>query len=396
MSTPRKRPIILIPGIQGTKLFNTNEKDFQVIWSGVKKNFSNITKLALQKDGTSDSEIEMVVERADVENLAYSEIVNYLRSLGYRVFIFGYDWRKSNLETAEKLESYIDKLKNKLNVNSFNFLTHSMGCLVLSSYFKRLGDEQKINDIVNKVIFTVPPVLGSVESTFNLVAGKSRLFNSSDDFRKIARTFPSIYELLPVYEGAYTFKNTARQKDFDYSHFDSYWQHVPNATRPDTIVKQNLIRHRLSDMGAARSHNDFIYDFHAVQSETLKKKLLVIVGTGEDTRVNVVIKDKVDHVVNYFDFDHPHAEGDGDGTVPHASGIAFKDTLLTLKVKSRKVETWADGRFIMTDWHAFFLNNGRVQNVITRFFKPRNAAEVTALEQKEWYHSIGSKIAKVQ
>ncbi|MEQ3655620.1 MAG: alpha/beta hydrolase [Dokdonia sp.] len=396
MATPRKRPIILVPGIQGTKLFNTNEKDFQVIWSGVKKNFSNITKLALQRDGSSDAEIEMIVERADVENLAYSEIVNYLRSLGYRVFIFGYDWRKSNMETAHKLELYVNKLKDKLNVNSFNFLTHSMGCLVVSSYFKLLGNEDNINAVVNKVIFSVPPFLGSIESTFNLVAGKSRLFNSSDDFRKIARTFPSIYELLPVYQGAYTFENTARQAQFDYANFDSYWQHVPNATRKDTIAKQSLISMRLKDMGEVRSENDFIFDFHQIKNEQLKDKLLVIVGTGEKTRVNIVIKDKVDHVVNFFDFDHPHAEGDGDGTVPHASGIAFKDSILTLKVKSRKLETWADGRFVMTDWHAFFLNNGRVQNVITRFFKPRAAQEIQGLNQREWYHSIGSRIARVQ
>jgi len=395
MATPRKRPIVLIPGIQGTKLFNTNEKDFKVIWSGVKKNFSNITKLALQKDGTSDAEIEMVVERADVENLAYSEIVNYLRSLGYRVFIFGYDWRKSNMETAEKLVTYIDRLKDKLNVNSFNFLTHSMGALVLSSYFKLLGNEDNINAIVNRVIFTVPPFLGSVESTFNLIAGKSRLFNSSDDFRKIARTFPSIYELLPVYKGAYTFKNPDREDQFDYADFDTYWQHVPNATRPDTLVKQQLIRDRLAAMGKTRDQNDFIYDFHQIQSQELIDKLLVVVGVGEDTRVNIVIKDKVDHVVNFFDFEHPHSEGEGDGTVPHASGIAFKDSIFTLKVRSRKMETWADGRFIMTDWHAFFLNNGRVQNVITRFFKPRDPADLLAMQGKEWYHSVGSKVAKV-
>lgn len=384
-----------MPGIQGTKLFNTNEKDFQVIWSGVKKNFSNITKLTLQRDGSSDAEIEMIVERADVENLAYSEIVNYLRSLGYRVFIFGYDWRKSNMETAHKLEQYVNKLKDKLNINSFNFLTHSMGCLVVSSYFKLLGNEDNINAVVNKAIFSVPPFLGSIESTFNLVAGKSRLFNSSDDFRKIARTFPSIYELLPVYPGAYTFKNTARQQQFDYANFDTYWQHVPNATRKDTIAKQSLIRMRLNHMGAVRDENDFIYDFHQIKNKELKDKLLVIVGTGEPTRVNIVIKDKVDHVVNFFDFDHPQAEGDGDGTVPHASGIAFKDSILTLKVKSRKLETWADGRFLMTDWHAFFLNNGRVQNVITRFFKPRAVQEIQGLNQREWYHSIGSRIAKV-
>ena len=45
-----KQPIILIPGIQGTKLQNVNERDFHVLWSGIKKFFSNIHNLKLQKD----------------------------------------------------------------------------------------------------------------------------------------------------------------------------------------------------------------------------------------------------------------------------------------------------------------------------------------------------------
>ncbi len=189
----RKKPIILIPGIQGTKLFNVNEKDFTTVWSGVKKFFSNIHVLKLQKNGISDIGAETIVERADVENLAYSEIINYLKSKGYRVFIFGYDWRKSNIESAKDLNLYIDKLRDKLNISSFNFLTHSMGALVLSSYFKMLSESDR-DKVVNHAIFTVPPFLGSIEASFNLVVGKSRLFNSSDDFRKIARTFPAVYE----------------------------------------------------------------------------------------------------------------------------------------------------------------------------------------------------------
>jgi len=85
----KKKPIILIPGIQGTKLHNINEKDFRTIWSGIKKFFSNIHKLKLQKDGKSDKGVETLIERADVENMAYSEIINYLKEKGYRVYIFG-------------------------------------------------------------------------------------------------------------------------------------------------------------------------------------------------------------------------------------------------------------------------------------------------------------------
>ena len=122
----------------------------------------------------------------------------------------------------------------------------------------------------------------------------------------------------------------------------------------------------------------------------------MVVGTGSDTRVNIIVKDKVDHVVNFFDFDHKKAEGEGDGTVPHDSAIAFKDSLLTLCVEMRRMEAWADGRFLMTDWHAFFLNNGRVQNVITRFFKPREKSGIQTMGSTKWYQSIGSKVCEVK
>ncbi len=390
----KRKPIILIPGIQGTKLFNTNEKDFNVVWSGLKKNFSNIQKLALQKDGKSDKEIEIVVERADVENLAYSEIINYLRSLGFRVFIFGYDWRKSNMDSGVKLEEYVLRLKDKLNVDSFNFITHSMGALVLSSYFKRIG-EQGIKNITNRVIFTVPPFLGSAEATFNLVIGKSRLFNSSDDFRKIARTFPAIYELLPVYKGAYLFEDAKKQAHLNYFDYATYWQQIPNPTRKDTISKQKLISDRLSFFGTVRNENNFIYDFSNLKDEELRSRFLVLAGTGEKTRTTIKIKDNWKHYINLFDFKTDTAEGDG--TVPFESAIAFKDILKTLSVESRPIETWADSFFIMKDWHAFFLNNGRVQNIITRFFKPhKNEMELmNKTNNLAWFMSIADDTVKV-
>lgn len=334
------------------------------------------------------------MERADVENLAYSEIINYLRGLGFRVFIFGYDWRKSNMDSGVKLKEYVSKLKDKLNVDSFNFITHSMGALVLSSYFKLIGEEE-IKNIVNKVIFTVPPFLGSAEATFNLVIGKSRLFNSSDDFRKIARTFPSIYELLPVYQGAYLFEDSKRQDGLNFFDYSTYWQQIPNPSRKDTISKQKLISDRLSFLGSVRNDNHFIYDFSNLKDEELKNKFLVLAGTGEETRAVIKIKNKWKHYVNLFDF--KTEKKDGDGTVPYESAIAFKDVLKTLSVESRSIETWADSFFIMKDWHAFFLNNGRVQNIITRFFKPKKN-EMTVMSQTnelEWFMSIADDNIKI-
>ncbi len=384
----RKKPIILIPGIQGTKLFNVNEKDFTTVWSGVKKFFSNIHMLRLQKNGISDIGAETIIERADVENLAYSEIINYLKAKGYRVFIFGYDWRKSNIESAKDLHVYINKLRDKLNISSFNFLTHSMGALVLSSYFKMLSESDR-DKVVNHAIFTVPPFLGSIEASFNLVVGKSRLFNSSDDFRKIARTFPAVYELLPVYKDAYSFEDATTKKNFNPYDFSTYWQQVKTVDpdRKDTIAKHRLISDRLKHLGTVRDQNNFIFDFNQC-SAGFRKKLIVLCGGNSETKHKIHIQKKEAHLKNFFNYEKHNPLKNADGTVPNQSAIAFKDAILTLKINQRGIETWVDSRFIGADWHAFFLNNGRVQNVIKRFLNDQT-------DRKNWYDSAGGKIEEV-
>lgn len=261
-----KKPIVLIPGIQGTKLANVNEKDFKTVWSGIKKYFSNIHILKLQFDGKSDKGAENIIERADVENIAYSEIINYLRSLNYRVYIFGYDWRKSNADSAEDLAVFVKKIQVKLNEPKINFITHSMGGLVLSAYMKSLSSPDRLKTI-NKVIFTVPPFLGSIEASFNLTIGKSRLFNSSDDFRKIGRTFPGLYELLPVFKDAYVFEDESIKDNLSFYEFKTYWQQVKDVHSDSVKEKHHLMSHRLKELGDVRTENDFILDLSKCDEE---------------------------------------------------------------------------------------------------------------------------------
>lgn len=384
-----KKPIILIPGIQGTKLTNVNDKDYKTVWSGIKKYFSNIHILQLQFDGKSDKGAENIIEHADVENIAYSEIINYLRSLGYRVYIFGYDWRKSNVESAKDLAVFVEKIQRKLNEPKMNFLTHSMGCLVLSAYMKSLDKvEGELLNTINKAIFTVPPFLGSIEASFNMTIGKSRLINSSDDFRKIGRTFPGLYELLPVYDKAYEFEDDSLGKNMDYYDFSSYWQQVRNVDRESTKQKYNLISHRLKELGEVRSENDFIFDMSKCSS-ALRERLLVMAGGGEDTKEKINVRSNKNDLKFFFDYEKYHEANDGDGTVPIASSTAFKKSILTLKLSTSWIEKRADSRFVMSDWHAFFLNNGRVQNIIKRFIDSEGDLK------PNWFESKGGKIEKM-
>ncbi len=379
-----KKPIVLIPGIQGTKLASTNNADFKIVWAGIKKYFSNLHSLTLQSDGLSDKGAENIIERADVENMAYSEIVNYLRSINYRVFIFGYDWRKSNEESAEDLYEFVKKIQRKLRESKINFLTHSMGGLVLSAYLKKLSDKEKTHHI-NKIIFTVPPFLGSIEATFNLVIGKSRLFNSSDDFRKVGRTFPGLYELLPVYPDAYEFEDNS---SFDYYDFESYWQQI---NHPELLGKYRIIKHRLNKLGEVRNQNNYIFDLSNLDDE-IRKRIIILAGGGEQTKTKILIKKNVGNYKYFFDFERfdNEEENAGDGTVPLKSATIFKDAITTLKIDTSWIEKWADSKFIMSDWHAFFLNNGKIQNIIKRFFDPSFDDNRT-----DWYQSAGTKIEKL-
>jgi len=384
-----KKPIILIPGIQGTKLMNINEKNFKTIWSGIKKYFSNIHKLKLQFDGKSDAGAENIVERADVEDLAYSEIVNYLKSIGYRVFIFGYDWRQSNAESAIKLAELVTKVQAKLNESSINFITHSMGALVLSAYLKTLKPAQR-KKFVNKAIFTVPPFLGSIEASFNLTIGKSRFINSSDDFRKIGRTFPGLYELLPVYPNAYTFQTAASARKFNPFVFSSYWQQVKNVDRPDTKVKHRLISKRLRDTGKVRDQNNLVFDLSKMDAAE-RKNYLVLVGGGEITKQKIFVQENKDDLRFYFDYRKFNDTKQGDGTVSIQSSGIFRNQITTLQLFTTPLEKRADSRFIMADWHAFYLNNGRVQNILKRFIDPKNHKTLSP----NWYESRGGDIEKL-
>lgn len=409
MKKPYRTPLILIPGIQGTVLCNANEKDFDVQYSGIKRYFKNIYNIKLMPDGLSDAEPNIIIERSELEDLAYSEIINYLTNLGYHVFLFGYDWRLSNAVTAGKLADFIEKLRKKLQIIypeesiKFHFLTHSMGALVLSAYYKTFENKEDITNTIDKVILSNPPFLGSIEAVRNLVLGRSLLINSSDDFRKVARTFPALYELCPVYKDAYQFENT-QPKEFvtDFTDFDSYWQKDDAQLDDKKEREQDLMRARFREIANIRNlSNQLVFDFGELPSAH-RKKMLILVGSNEKTYKTLLIQKKYWEsgrmIKNYFDFEASESRKDkaGDGTVHHDSSTIFKEKITTLEIKSKSIETLFNSGIISNDWHAFFFNNGRVQNIINRFLSSEER-EVALIKDapNTWYQSIGGGVTQV-
>jgi len=364
------KPTILIPGITGTKLADTNRLDFDIVWSGIQSKYESIYDLKLDIKAQFEQSPNVSIERADVEDLAYKEAYYIIkRKLNGEIFIFGYDWRRSCVENGKRLKAFVDNLATKLGETSFNFLTHSMGGIVFTCFLKTLRGDYAC---IEKAILTVCPFKGAVNTLVGLIKGEGGIkfpfLNSNDEFRKIARTFPAVYELSPTYKAAVTFdpQHPLAGQKFDVTDPKQWQLNVSNT---------QMFQKRLEGLKAFLSGNPGPVNL-ARLNKKIRKKLLIVVGRGEKTKTSVIIKkeDPNHRVKNFFDFDQD--EKDGDGTVPFESASYYKNAVLTLAVKSK----WYDKAT-----HGFFLNDGRVQSIIRRFF-----ANDTA--NPKWYSDIGDTV----
>ena len=365
-------PTILVPGIKGTTLVNTNTLDFDTIWSGIQSKFETIFDLELQLDPRFETEKKAIIERSDVEDLAYREAVAILgREVNSTIYIFGYDWRKSCRDNGKLLNLYVEYLKEKLKKDTFNFVTHSVGGMIFLCYLNEINPNY---DHIAHAVMTVCPFQGSINALIALLVGeggvKFPLFNSNDIFRKIARTFPSVYELCPVYDQAIAFDKDYKPRSSFNIYNPKHWQ--------TNISKEKMFKSRLSDLKDFRVDKPAMIDLSTLDKET-RGRMVIIVGKGEDTKGRVVVEEKTPDGKsdNFFNFDQDLH--DGDGTVPLESATFYKNDVLTLAVDSK----WYDGAT-----HGFFLNDGRVQTVIKRFLKNDTS-------WKEWWTDIARTVEEV-
>ena len=136
---------------------------------------------------------------------SYEPVLRTLRDLGFRegetLFVFHYDWRQSNFVTAEQLDEFVAK---NLDDQSFNILAHSMGGIVSLIYAH--GRPRGHN--VNRIVTVGTPYLGSLTALDVLINGPMNVYSiplvrrryDRYTVSKVILSFPSFFELLPVYE----------------------------------------------------------------------------------------------------------------------------------------------------------------------------------------------------
>jgi hypothetical protein len=234
-----KRPLIVIPGVLGSQL--VNYETGEVVWPSAFRSSDDGLSLPVSPDlaGNKDNLVaRKIVDTARLAKLApevyvYHELLVALKNYGgYRegdwnnpgangdqdtFYVFPYDWRRDNVESARELIGRLEILKRKLNRPDlrFNILAHSMGGLV-GRYAAMYGDADLPPDGVppvpswsgsahiNKIVMFGTPNQGSTDAFSTLIEGYSvteglrrriPLLNklSSEDIF----TAPSVFQLLP-------------------------------------------------------------------------------------------------------------------------------------------------------------------------------------------------------
>lgn len=361
-----KTPVIFVPGIAGSRLVGADGKEVWLDFS------ADHNRLSLDPDPTPE---EMTVPGAILRAKysysiptgagdVYESIINRLINEGYdeynvtkesqrttagcdlsqrpnqpSLFVFAYDWRKSNVENAGKLNEYIGCIKQFYGPNTkVNIVAHSQGGLLTRRYILDnpgahnidkmvtigspwLGAPKAIEVLKNGNFFEPIPVIG-----YELV--------KRETVKKIAPFFTGFHELFPsqlYYERAIDpllqadFGPPFREQGWDINGNGNAFEPYNPAQLVGWLDAQNPRAKPLLGNAMTTFHDKFGQDDWSADASGIKYLHIYSQQDTPATTVNVFaairecsILDTLNNCrsgENYYDV----VKGSGDGTVPTIS-----------------------------------------------------------------------------
>ena len=231
--TSGKRPVIIIPGISGSELVNPNTG--KTVWFSIRRDKNDDLRLPMTSailGGNRDSLVTKDIIRKvelpvlpDVE--VYQTLIDALKARGYAeadwnkplatdvFYVFPYDWRRDNVESARLLIQKMTAAKRILKQPKlkFDILAHSMGGLI-ARYAAMYGtaDLPRVGSVpvptwagaihIDKLLMFGTPNEGAFTSFDALLNGYPIIADRNlpfiDDFRsEDVITNPSVFQLIP-------------------------------------------------------------------------------------------------------------------------------------------------------------------------------------------------------
>lgn len=215
---PFKDLVVLLPGITGSVLANAQGKEVWspsagAIWRAVTSLGGSIKDLVLGPGGDPGgvTATRLVPDTTIVPGLVkidgYTRIEQYLVAQlelqpGKNYFAFPYDWRLDNRVNARRLEQQAMHWLSQWRAGSgaadarLVLIGHSMGGLVSRYFLECLGGWQHTRTLIT----LGTPHRGSLNAVDFLVNGmKKGIGPLGLDLSPLLRSFPSVYQLLPIY-----------------------------------------------------------------------------------------------------------------------------------------------------------------------------------------------------
>lgn len=234
-----KRPVIFVPGLLGSQL--ENSQTGQVVWPAFFRSSDDELDLPIGPDFLTRRDSLIATKAIDKARIfKFWPKVNVFHGLfealheygGYQpgewenppingdrdtFYVFSYDWRRDQVESAQLLVRRMQELKHKLNRRDlrFNVITVSGGATV-ARYAAMYGEADLPADNtpvtptwagaahINKIFMFGPPNEGTADMLSVLVKGYSfshglnrRIKLTKKLTREDALTSPAIFQLLP-------------------------------------------------------------------------------------------------------------------------------------------------------------------------------------------------------
>jgi pimeloyl-ACP methyl ester carboxylesterase len=211
-----ERPVVVIPGVEGSRLC---DKSGEILW-GDRRSYTYSRINALRIPFGANGEESGIHSCGLITNVSliplfyqsevYSTLITALHDVGYEdkdIIIFDYDWRLSNFENAERLHGLLlSKLKN--STDKVDIVAHSMGGIIARIYIQSFGGESRVQNF----IMMGTPHLGSARVFAELKNGFDNwpdgLSGGLVEIQRTILSFPSTYQLLPMYDQCCGFSET--------------------------------------------------------------------------------------------------------------------------------------------------------------------------------------------
>ena len=210
--------VVLLPGGMGSQLNRSMEAyqgccaqptDYDTVWVDRGTFYTGkVRSMKIEDDGRDYLSHIIVADgplRANMEEFSpYAATKFFFQhpDVEFNYLVFGYDWRRSLVESAEFLEYFLTRLRNRVFdvygedlSHNLNLLAHSQGGLVVKIFLHRI---KEIDAWITRVITVGTPFYGTSTHQQRYFIGEDMVneFYSPDEIARIVATLPGPYNLM--------------------------------------------------------------------------------------------------------------------------------------------------------------------------------------------------------